>query len=76
MTPSVYEADIFEYQSAANPACPTSACPMAGFGAKPIGVVRLFALTSKELIVEHWTTGNGFLGGMLVQRSAMTRVDF
>ena len=73
-TSNVYEADIYEYQSAANPDCSTSACPMPGFTGKPIGTLRVIALTSKELMIEHWL--NGFPGGILVQRSAMTRVDF
>lgn len=73
-TPYVYEADLYEYQAAANSNCPTSACPMPGFTGKPIGMLRVTALTSKELIVEHWV--NGFPGGILAQRSAMTRVDF
>ena len=75
-TPYVYEADFFEYQSALNPACATSACPMPGFTGKSIGMLRVIALTNKELIVEHWLNGNEFLGGMLAQRSAMTRVEF
>ena len=73
-TPNVYEADFHEYQSAPNLACPTSACPMAGCTGKPIGMLRVIALTNKELIVEHWLAG--FPGGILAQRSAMTRVEF
>ena len=75
-TPYVYEADLYEYQSAANPGCSTSACPMPGFTGQLIGTARVTAVTSRELIVEHWLGGNGFLGGILAQRSAMTRVEF
>ena len=73
-SPYVYEADLYEYQSAANPDCPTSACPMPGFTGKPVGMLRVIAITSKELIVEHWL--NGFAGNSLTLRSAMTRVEF
>ena len=73
-SPNVYEADLFEYQSAPNPGCSTSACPVPGFTGKPIGMLRVIALTRKELIVEHWLAG--FPGGILAQRSAMTRVEF
>ena len=73
-SPNVYEADLFEYQSAPNPDCPTAACPMPGFTGKPIGMFRVIALTRNELIVEHWLAG--FPGGILAQRSAMTRVEF
>jgi hypothetical protein len=71
---NVYEADLFEYQSAANPDCATVACPMPGFTGKPIGLLRVIALTRKELIVEHWLAG--FPGGILAQHSAMTKVEF
>jgi hypothetical protein len=73
-TPNVYEADIYEYQAAANAGCATSACPVPGFTGKPIGMLRVIALTNKQLIVEHWV--NGFPSEILAQRSAMTRVDF
>lgn len=73
-TPYVYEADIYEYQSAPNPDCAVAACPAPGFTGKPVGMLRVTALTSKELIVEHWV--NGLPGNILVQRSAMTRLDF
>jgi hypothetical protein len=73
-TPYVYETDSHEYQAAPNPTCATLACPAPGFTGKPIGMFRVIALTSKELIVEQWL--NGFPGGILAQRSAMTRVEF
>ncbi len=71
--PNIYEAEIHEYQSAPNPDCATSACPVPGFTGKQVGILRVTALTSRELIVEHWL--NGFPGNILAQRSAMTRVD-
>ncbi len=71
--PNIYEAEIHEYQSAPNPDCPISACPVPGFAGKQVGTLRVTALTSRELIVEHWL--NGFPGNILAQRSAMTRVD-
>lgn len=73
-TPNVYEADLYEYQAATNSNCPTSACAMPGFTGKPIGMFRATVLTTKEMIVEHWL--NGFPGGILAHRSAMTRLDF
>ncbi len=71
--PYVYEAQTYEYQSAPNPDCPISACPVPGFTGKQIGSLRVTALTSRELIVEHWL--KGFPSDVLVQRSAMMRVD-
>ena len=70
---NIYEAEIHEYQSAPNPDCPIAACPAPGFTGKQVGTLRVTALTSRELIVEHWL--NGFPGNVLAQRSAMTRVD-
>jgi hypothetical protein len=73
VVPNVYEAEIYEYQSAANADCPVSACPAPGFTGKQIGTVRLTILNTRELIVEHWMSG--FPANILVQRRAMVRVD-
>ncbi len=71
--PNVYEAEIYEYQSAANPDCLITACPAPGFKGTLTGTLRLTALNSREMIVEHWL--NGFPSTILAQRSAITRVD-